>query len=261
MTEDLNAIHQWTQEYGLAINPSKTQVMIVGSNYFISRLNVKSLTPVKYNNFPLQYCSEVKNLGLYITSNLSWDAQVAHVSKRMYGSMHSLKLMKNFLPQSTRMTLVNALLFPILDYADVCYPDATEEQLNKLERLQNLCIRFVFGLRKYDHVSVFRTQLKWLKIRKRRDLHTLCLLYKTLGNPLSPKYLSESFSPLYGPERNARHSKRLQLAAPDSCTVGYHRTFAVKATRLWNSLPLEYREATSINVFKSRVYNHFLSQE
>ena len=47
----------------------------------------------------------------------------------------------------------------------------------KLERLQNLCIRFVFGLRKYDHVPDHRRQLGWLPIRLRHNYHMLTLLY------------------------------------------------------------------------------------
>ena len=68
-------------------------------------------------------------------------------------------------------------LHSILDYADASYLNVTQEQLNKFERLQNFCIRFIFGLRKYDHVSEFCKKLKWLPIRFRRNTHILSLLY------------------------------------------------------------------------------------
>ncbi|CAG9136903.1 unnamed protein product [Plutella xylostella] len=79
-------------------------------------------------------------------SNLSWELQVSEVSRKIYASMHGLKRLQNFLPYSTKVTLVNSLLLPIIDYADVCYPDLTEELLDKLDRLLNLCIRYIFGL-------------------------------------------------------------------------------------------------------------------
>lgn len=261
LNRDLVAIYNWTQKFGLQINPSKTQVMIIGGNYYISRLNTNCLPLVIYNSQPLQFCTEVKNLGLYITNNLSWDCHIAQVGKKMYGSMHSLKLMKNFLPQSTRLTLVNALLFPILDYADVCYPDATEEQLNKLERLQNLCIRFVYGLRKYDHVSDFRDQLKWLKIRERRDVHTLCLLFNILNNPLSPNYLKERFTPLFDGRRPVRSVSNRMLTTPLHNTSGFSDSFTVTAVRLWNSIPHTFREVSSVEVFKSKLTSYYLSHK
>ena len=58
----------------------------------------------------------------------------------------------NFLPIRTKATLAQTLLLPLLDYDDVCYPDANEEVLDKLDRLQNMCIRFIFALHKFDHV-------------------------------------------------------------------------------------------------------------
>lgn len=46
-----------------------------------------------------------------------------------------------------------------MDYADISYLDHTENQVDKLERLQIFCIRFILGLRKYNHVSHFQKHL------------------------------------------------------------------------------------------------------
>lgn len=127
--------------------------------------------------------SQVKNLGVIFDRTLSWVPQISEISRKMFASLGSLRRLRSFLPLATRIALAQSLLLPILDYADICYLDLTEDQLNKLERLQNVCIRFIFGLRKYDHVSEFRTQLKWLPIRHRRNSHILVLLYNILFNP------------------------------------------------------------------------------
>lgn len=54
---------------------------------------------------------------------------MALVGRIMYESMHSLKLIGYFCLKSTKMALVNALLFPLLGCADVT-PDAIEDKLN-----------------------------------------------------------------------------------------------------------------------------------
>ena len=54
--------------------------------------------------------------------------------------------------------LAQSHLLPILDYADMCYLEVIEKLLKKLERHQNLAIRFVYDLRQYGHVSQFRTR-------------------------------------------------------------------------------------------------------
>lgn len=43
----------------------------------------------------------------------------------------------------TKISLLQTLIQAIIDSTDACYFDAIEELLNKLERMQNLCICFV----------------------------------------------------------------------------------------------------------------------
>ncbi|PZC81529.1 hypothetical protein B5X24_HaOG212453 [Helicoverpa armigera] len=171
----------------------------------------------------------------------------------------SLKRLQKFLPFSTKITLAQSLLLPLLDYADVCFLDATEELLNKLERLQNLCIRFIFGLRKYDHVSEFRSQLKWLPIRQRRDAHILSFLFSLLHNPNAPNYLKERFEFLVPRGKPCRSSSSLLLRVPPHTSSRYDGSFTVRAVRLWNALPHSIRDSTSLDVFKRRIKEHFLS--
>lgn len=72
------------------------------------------------------------------------EPQIIKVSIKMFASIlsHLLRLHK-FLPIPTKIALAQSFLIPILHYADSCYLDLKEEQFNKLERLQNLAIRFI----------------------------------------------------------------------------------------------------------------------
>lgn len=184
------------------------------------------------------------------------------VSRRMFASASSLRRLRNFLPTATKTALAQSLLLPILDYADACYLDLTEEQLNKLERLQNFCIRFIFGLRKYDHVSEFRARLKWLPIRLRRNAHILFLLYGILFNQSTPSYLKNRFEFLHSThDRILRSSENFLLRTPPHFTNFYGKSFSVQAVRLWNTLPVHIRRAPSLPVFKKLVKEHFLSKQ
>ena len=159
------------------------------------------LSKVDWTNMPnllfdgrlIPISDKVKNLEVILDSELSWRPHITELSRRLFLSSKSLWRLKNFLPIATKVKLAESLLLPILDYADASYLDLTQEQLNKLERLQNFCIRFIFGLRKYDHVSEFRKKLKWLPIRFRRNTHILSLLYSILFIPTTPQYLKERF--------------------------------------------------------------------
>lgn len=212
-----------------------------------------------YDGVAIAYSKKVRDLGVFLDCNLSWHVHIAEVSRRVFCSYRSLKRLQKFLPFQTKITLAQSLLLPLLDYADVCFLDATEELLDKLERLQNLCIRFIFGLRKYDHVSEFRKQLKWLPIRQRRDSHTLSFLFSVLHNPKAPSYLRDRFEYLVPRGKPCRSSSSLLLRFPPHSSSRYDGSFTVRAVRLWNSLPHSLRDSPSLDVFKKGIREHFLS--
>lgn len=192
---------------------------------------------------------------------LTWAPQINEVSKKIFSAMGSLRRLRNFLPVATKITLSLTLLLPILDYADVCYLDLTEEQLNKLERLQNICIRFIFGVRKYDHISEYRTKLKWLPIRLRRNSHILSALYCVLFSPNTPDYLKQRFQYkfLNHQDRFLRSNENLSLSVPSYTSSFYSKSFTAVAVRLWNSLPVTIRRAQTLDSFKKQVKDYYLS--
>ncbi|KAG7302626.1 hypothetical protein JYU34_012573 [Plutella xylostella] len=256
---DLDYILAWSQNYGLKVNPNKTQVIILGSPRFSSFVDYNALPPIVFDGVHIPWSKQVKNLGVYMDNAMTWKTQLDEVSRKVFASAGSLRRLRNFLPTATKIVLSQSLLLPILDYADSCYPDLTEEQLNKLERLQNVCIRFIFGLRKYDHVSEYRAKLKWLPIRLRRNTHILSLLYSILFNPAYPDYLKERFHFRHeSHSRGLRSSQNLRLNIPPHTTKFFSDSFTIQAITLWNDLPLSIRKAPSLASFKRMLKDHFL---
>ncbi|KAG6453237.1 hypothetical protein O3G_MSEX008037 [Manduca sexta] len=260
VNSDLCAISSWSKRFGLRVNPVKTQVIVIGSSRMVSRLDWAALSPIVFDGVTIPFSETVKNLGIIFDRCLSWGPQLTAVSRRLFASAASLKRLRNFLPTATKIALAQTLLLSVFDYADVCYLDLSQIQLDKLERLQNFCIRFIFGLRKYDHISKFRSKLKWLPIRLRRNTHVLSLLYNILFNPSSPHYLKDHFHFLHESHAlSLRSSENLKLRTPLHGSAFFDNSFTVQAVRLWNALPLSIRQAPSLNVFKEKVKSHYLS--
>ena len=168
-------------------------------------------------------------------------------------------LVAEFIPVKTKVHLCQTLLLPQLDCGDVCYLNLNEDRLNKLERLQNLCIRYIFGLRKYDHISEFRSRLNWVEIRDRRNLHTLSRLFNVLKNPRSPSYLNSGFTALAAHGLGLRSESILNLRISKQSTAFYEYSFTVYAAKLWNKLEPGIRNASSIHAFKSRLKKSYLN--
>lgn len=108
----------------------------------------------------------------------------------------------------------------------------SEKRLDKLERFQNFCIRFIFGLRKYDHISEFRTKLKQLPIRLRPNTHILSLLYNVLFNPTTLSYLKKRFTLVHDTHiRCLRSSENQTLEIPKHSTTFTDSTVQAPAAR------------------------------
>ena len=260
INSDLKSISDWSSSYGLKVNPAKSQTIVLGSHWYIARINFKTLPPIVFNDVQIPFSDKVKNLGVIFDSYFSWKPQVSEVSRKVFCAYSSLKRFKNLLPTATKISLAQSLLLSVIDYADACYPDLSAELLNKLERLQNLCIRFIFGLRKFDHVSSYRSRFQWLPIRYRRTCHILSLLYSILFNPNTPPYLKDKFVfRSVTLNANLRSSNNLSLNMPSHSTDFFSKSFVVQAIRLWNDLPESVRRAPSPESFKMRVKAHFLN--
>ena len=69
----------------------------------------------------------------------------------------------------------------------------TNQLTHKLQKIQNSCIRFTFGLRKYDRITNFRISKNILSMQNRRLLHCLTLMFKIVKK-IAPVYLCDKIT-------------------------------------------------------------------
>ena len=108
---------------------------------------------------------------------------------------------------------------------------------------------------KYQHITPTLKKLHWLPIKQRID-YKLCLLaYKTLTNQ-QPTYLYSSLS-FPSHSVSTRSSDSLVRSIPYVRSSLGKRAFSVIGLRLWNSLPPDTRNSSSLPIFRSRLKTHF----
>ena len=72
------------------------------------------------------------------------------------------------LTQELKIQLVHAGVLSIIDYCDAVYGGLSESDLQKLQKLQNSAVRFVFGLKGkacQQHISPYLKKLHFLPVR------------------------------------------------------------------------------------------------
>ena len=185
---DLNNVANFSVNNCLQINAGKSHFIILGTKKKLSELKRVEIPEIKMNHEIISRESEVKNLGVIFDETLSFSKHVTKIVSNAIGRLKQAYRHKNFLTQEVRLIIVEYYVLAKINYCDILFQNLTVELKNKLAKFQNWCVKFVFGLRKYDHVSDYYKKHKILRMEERRKLHTLTQVHK-LKKGIGPDYL------------------------------------------------------------------------
>ena len=138
LQQDLTSLNTWSHESNLKFNASKCKVLTV----------TRRKTPVTHEyhlgDVILQRVQEEKDLGVTISSNLSWDL---HVKRIVLKANRMLGLLKRTYPLITdikvRRTLYLSLVKSQLSYVTVVWSPSSVNLRTILERVQRRATRWV----------------------------------------------------------------------------------------------------------------------
>lgn len=153
-----------------------------------------------------------------------------------------------------RIQLVSSLIFPLFDYCVATLTDLTGQQKLKLKRLMNACVRFIFNVRRDEHISHHYNELGWLSADGRKAYVIYCFIFTVIRSGI-PSYIVCNLHPLINPCLHSRSSP-LDLVIPSSRTATYQRSFHSAGATMWNSFPDTVRKSSSLHEFKRRIFSH-----
>ena len=260
MEDHANLICNWATENRLTLNLSKTKAIIIGSYYYINLLTTSPIKGLILENTFIKFESSLRNLGVLFDSKLNWKEQVSSICNKAYSLLYRLNFFRKSTTFRLRKHLIESLLFPLVDYCSLVICDLSGELNTKLQKVINSGIRYVFGIRKREHISPYRTSLEWLSTKGRRDYFAAVLLYRLFGNDSKlPQYLRNRY--LSNVSTKPTKGERPPLVIPSFRSEFLERSFYVTTSYLWNSLPSALRASNSLNSFKKCAYSYFLSLE
>ena len=126
----------------------------------------------------------------------------------------------------------------------------------------NAAVRFVFNLtgnKRKLSITPYLKKLHFLPVKVRIDFKIALLAFKCL-NGLAPKYLQDLIK-LKQPNDSLRSSTDIfTLAFPAMEKLEYRRRkFSIAAPTVWNKLPMNLRNLTSIDKFKKQLKTFYFS--
>lgn len=235
--------------------------MIFGTDKKISDLKLLDIPSIIVENTVVPFRDSARNLGVILSDDLTWNDHVSKITSNINSILCSLYKNQSSIPIQVRITLIKHLVFPHFDYACTVYNSLSEYLNQKLQKLQNRCVRFIFNLRKDSSITPFRKRLSWLTVRFRRKYFLGLSVYKIL-KAQRPIYLYSTFKDYFSiPVRTLRPSTTHVFDPPLAKMKAFESSYHIQAMTFWNGLPKEIRDSESENIFKNKLFCFLFSQD
>ena len=178
---ELKQVVKWLRLNRLSLNASKTELI-----FFHSKRHI-----LNYDNISVKFCgtklipvNHVKYLGMYIDKYLSWDVHIQELSKKLSRANGILSKLRYNAPLSTCLQVYYAIFYSNLIYGCNVWGLTTNENLDKIEVLQNKCVRILKFAPYNSHANSLFIDLKLLKVRDVINVQQLKLVYDYFTNNL-----------------------------------------------------------------------------
>ena len=106
---------------------------------------------IKLNDNMLQQNNTVDYLDVTIDDKLSWNKHIDRLANVLYFKVSKLSRLRKFMPIQFVHQMYNSIIQPSIYYAIIVRGSSTEQNVNKIQRIQNLAARIVSG--NFDYIN------------------------------------------------------------------------------------------------------------
>ena len=248
-------IRNYLLEHQLKFNESKTEIIIIGSKYNFSKLPAINFS---IGNEIVTPVSSVRNLGVIFDSHMTLNTHINNICKKVNIHLSRIRHIRPYLSKSNTETLIHSLITSTLDYCNSILYNLPENQLHKLQLLQNSAARLIHHIPRRNHITPILKKLNWLPVKYRVEFKIALLSFKIL-NGLAPQYLMDMVR-IHKPTRVLRSSSKNLLVVPRIHNKYGSRSFSYACPVIWNGLPNELRSCDKLSRFKMLLKTHLFSK-
>ena len=242
--EDLYSMQKWTELWNLYFNVAKCKVMHIGKKnpqheYFMK---------IEKEKQRIGTCNEEKDLGITFDKELNFDSHISNITKKANQMLGIIKRTFTFMNKDVFLKLYKALVRSHLEYGNVIWHPHLKRQSLLIESVQRRATKLVPECKDMNYDE----RLKYLKLyslkgrRLRGDLIQVYKIFQGFDNIDHEKLL---------PITNYRSTRGqgFKLMKRHCKTDIRKYSFSNRVIENWNLLPIETKNASSINAFKNRI--------
>ncbi len=252
LQDDLSALSSWCKQWNLELNSSKCSAL-----HFSPRSTRLHPNPVPYvigtNSIPFHETQV--DLGVIVTSKLSWSSQCEKVCAKCYRSLHMIR--RNVPLNSSvnvKKQLYLTLVKSLISYCCQLYRPFLVRDIQSIERIQRRATKYILS----DFTIDYKTRLSSLSMLPLMywlDLQDLVFMVKCLKDPRDTINIFRHISYVNSSTRGSSAGKLTHRYTRLSSTRHFYFHRVVK---LWNSIPHELLDLQlTTSTIKSRLRLYF----
>ena len=147
------------------------------------------------------------------------------------------------------MLIYSSIIKPKCDYAITIWRYACDNNLHKIQRLQNRTSRIITG--NYDYVTTRGTELvkrlEWMCVTQMRDYFMSILMYNFIHG-MAWRPLTCEIA-----ERTTRSMNDNNVCVPYAHLESFKKYFTHRGPIVWNSLPDDIKTCRTLHSFKAKM--------
>ncbi len=190
MSLNLALATDWLESHRLTLNLQKMKAMFFGTGQQLKEVTLKEMN---CNNATIEIVDKYKYLGMILDKELKFDQHVKYLHGKLHPKMKMLGRVRTQVDQGTAIYLYNSLINPHFSFNDYIYASISERDKNKLQVLQNNCIRTCLQCNKRTPRQVLYRASGIVPLETQRQRNTAGIVYLGLNQESTP-FINDLFT-------------------------------------------------------------------
>ena len=224
----------------MLISPKQNHKVLKNQNEFLK---------LKIQGVEFEVVQNTKYLDVQVDNTLDWREHIKTISSKVSRAIGFLKHARSFLPEETLRTLYTGIVEPHFRHCSSVWSCCGATEINQFQKMQNRAARIVTGSNVDTPGLTIVKQLGWKTIGELIDSESNTMVFKSLNN-LASQYLCNLFSGMSQLSSVNLRNTTTDLRLPRRNSKSGQKCFSFRVAKLWNGLPAESKQATSLNSFK-----------
>jgi hypothetical protein len=241
LQNDLDKLHQWSEDWQMQFNVDKCSVIHVGRN---NKQNI-----YKLGDKNLRSSESERDLGIIVDNSIKFSEQCSAVIKAANSMLGLIRRTIMCKSKEILVRLYKALVRPKLEYCIQAWGPYLKKDIYGLEKVQRRATKMIRECKGQDYKTrLIKTGLISLEDRRHRgDLIQTFRLIKGIDKV--------DFNDFFELVSNANRTRghRFKIVKKRSRLELRRNFFSQRVVNTWNNLPTSVVETDSVNCFKNRL--------